>query len=189
MRFIKTIPAAAAASLFPTMAMAHTGLHGDGWLAGLGHPVSGIDHLLAMVAVGFWAGRIGGTARWLVPLVFVGVMALGAVPGALAGTLPGLEGWLAASVVFLGLMVAFEVRLATLPAALLVGCFAAFHGLAHGAEMPAMTSAAGYAAGFLATTAVLHGLGIAMAAIPLRSIFVRFAGLAITATGLVLAAG
>jgi urease accessory protein len=158
--------AAAAAALLAAMssvALAHPG-HGDaGGLAhGFLHPLGGLDHVLAMVAVGLFAAHLGGRALWLVPATFVAVMALGGALG-MAGTgLPFVETGIALSVVVLGLAVALRISVPTLAAMALVGFFAIFHGYAHGAEMPVDASGASYAAGFLAATALLHGAGIAL---------------------------
>lgn len=152
------IAALAAGTLAPSLALAHTGLGAHGAFDGLAHPFLGADHLLAMVAVGLWAARLGGAAQWAVPVSFVAVMALGAtLPG-----MAGIEGGIGASVVVLGLMVALAVRVPTVAAALLVAAFAAFHGAAHGAEMPSGASGLAYGAGFIAATTALHGAGLVL---------------------------
>ena len=144
-------------------ALAHTGHGGAGGFAhGLIHPVGGLDHLLAMVAVGLHAALLGGRALWLVPATFVTVMALGGAVGAAGYPLPYVEIGIALSVVVMGLAVALRVGLPTLAAMALVGLFAIFHGHAHGAEMSADASGYAYAAGFMLTTALLHGAGIAL---------------------------
>jgi len=157
---------AAPAAIFIALtdsALAHTG-HGDagGFAHGLIHPVGGLDHLLAMVAVGLYAALLGGRALWLVPATFVTVMALGGAVGAAGYPLPYVEIGIALSVVVMGLAVALRVGLPTLAAMALVGLFAIFHGHAHGAEMSADASGYAYAAGFMLTTALLHGAGIAL---------------------------
>ncbi|MEZ5508240.1 MAG: HupE/UreJ family protein [Gammaproteobacteria bacterium] len=141
-------------------ALAHTG-HGDahGVLTGLAHPFSGLDHILAMVAVGLWAAQMGRQALWLLPLVFPAVMALGGAAGMAGWALPGIEVGIALSSVVLGLMVLGKVQLPALAASLLVGVLAVFHGFAHGAELPASTSGLQYAAGFVIGTLVLHLIG------------------------------
>ena len=148
---------------FTGTAFAHTG-HGDtgGFLHGFSHPPSGLDHVLAMVAVGLYAAMIGGRALWAVPATFVGVMAIGAALGVAGYTLPYTEIAIALSVIVLGLAVAFRINIPTLAAMALAGLFAIFHGHAHGAEMPLDLSGYEYAAGFLLATALLHGAGIGL---------------------------
>jgi urease accessory protein len=157
--------AAVAAVLFiamPVAALAHTG-HGDagGFTHGFLHPLGGLDHVLAMVAVGLFAAHLGGRALWLVPATFVAVMALGGALGMAGIALPFVETGIALSVVVLGLAVALRIGVPVLAAMALVGFFAIFHGYAHGAEMPQDASGVAYAVGFLAATALLHGAGIA----------------------------
>jgi len=144
-------------------ALAHPG-HGDatGFTHGFMHPLGGLDHVLAMVAVGLFAAHLGGRALWLVPAAFVAVMAAGGALGIAGIAVPFVETGIALSVVVLGLAVALRVSVPLLAAMALVGLFAIFHGYAHGAEMPVDASGAGYAAGFLAATALLHGIGIAI---------------------------
>jgi len=143
--------------------LAHTG-HGDagGFAHGVMHPVGGLDHVLAMVAVGVFAAHLDGRALWLVPATFVAVMALGGALGMAGVGLPFVETVIALSVVVLGLAVALRVSVPTLAAMALAGFFAVFHGHAHGAEMPADVSGAAYATGFMLATALLHGAGIAL---------------------------
>ncbi len=160
----KRIAAAAAVLLsLSGAALAHTG-HGDasGFAQGLSHPLGGLDHLLAMVAVGLYAALLGGRALWCVPATFVAVMALGGAAGAAGYALPYVEIVIALSVVVLGLAVALRLGLPTVAAMALVGSFAVFHGHAHGAEMPQGASGLAYATGFLLTTALLHAAGIAL---------------------------
>jgi urease accessory protein len=144
-------------------AFAHPG-HGGaaGFSHGFLHPLGGLDHVLAMVAVGLFAAHLGGRALWAVPAAFVAAMALGGTLGMAGVALPFVETGIAVSVIVLGLVVALRVSVPTLAATGLVGFFAVFHGYAHGAEMPADASGASYAAGFLAATALLHGAGIAL---------------------------
>lgn len=161
---IRRLPALlAAALLFPGLAHAHTGI-GDahGFMHGFEHPIGGLDHVLAMVAVGLLAAVLGGRALWAVPAAFVLTMAVGGLVGMSGFELPFVEIGIALSVVALGLAVAFRVHLPTLAAMALVGFFAIFHGFAHGAEAPADASGLGYAAGFLLATALLHGAGLAL---------------------------
>jgi urease accessory protein len=146
----------------PTAAFAHTGA-GDahGFLHGFMHPVGGIDHVLAMVAVGVFAFVLGGRALVLVPLAFVGMMAVGFVLGANGVALPYAELAIAVSSIVIGGVAALGRRLPIIAAMALVGGFATFHGWAHGAEMPADAGALTYALGFVAATALLHVAGIA----------------------------
>lgn len=148
-------------------AQAHTlGLPHMDLLTGLAHPFSGLDHILAMVAVGLWAAQLGGRALWLVPLTFVLTMAAGGVLGFLGLPLPYVELGIAGSVLILGILVALASRLPLAASMMLVGIFALFHGYAHGAEMAINASALGYSLGFMLATATLHasGIGIALAA-------------------------
>lgn len=155
--------AVAAASL-PSLAWAHPGHeHAVGFVSGFAHPFGGLDHLLAMVLLGVWAGQAGGRAAWLLPLAFVSAMTAAGIMG-MAGTgLPAVELGIAGSVVALGLLLALQARLPLAAAAALTAVFAAFHGHAHGAEMPAASNPLLYGAGFVAATALLHGAGIAIA--------------------------
>lgn len=142
-------------------AFAHTGhLPAGGFGHGIVHPFAGIDHLLAMLAVGLWAAQLGGRAVWVVPASFVGTMLAGGALG-IAGIIPPfLETGISLSVLLLGLAIAFAVRLPVVFPAALVAVFALFHGAAHGAEMPAASSGAAYALGFALSTAALHAAGI-----------------------------
>ncbi len=160
-RLVLALPAAAA--LLPTTALAHTGVGGTaGFAHGFLHPVSGIDHVLAMVAVGLFAAHLGGRALWLVPLAFVGMMAVGGALGVAGVGLPFVEAGIALSVVVLGAAVALRLDLSTAAAMALVGIFAVFHGHAHGAEMPETASGLAYGLGFVAATAVLHAVGVGL---------------------------
>ena len=150
------------AALVPTAEAHSLGAAGGGLAAGLAHPFCGLDHLLAMIAVGLWAAQLGGRARWLAPLAFVGVMAASAWLAVGGAELPLLEPAVAGSVLALGLLVACAVRVATPASLALVGVFAIFHGYAHGLELPASAVPALYALGFVAATATLHGLGLAL---------------------------
>lgn len=181
-----------AAAATASGASAHTfGAQGAGFAQGFAHPFGGIDHLLAMVAVGLWAAQRGGRALWAAPGAFLAMMALGGVAGALGVTLPLVELAVAASLIVLGAAVALAIRLPAAASAVLVGLFALFHGHAHGTELPQTASALAYGLGFLAATASLHGLGIAIGSVLKRDVgklLVRLGGAGIAATGLVLAA-
>jgi urease accessory protein len=148
--------------LSPAVAFAHPG-HGDnGLLAGVAHPLTGMDHLLAMVAVGLWAAQQKGAARWALPVTFVATMLLGGVLGFEGLQLPAMESGIAASVLALGLAVALAVRPPLSLAVAATALFALFHGVAHGLELPEMSSPWAYAAGFVVATATLHAAGYAL---------------------------
>jgi urease accessory protein len=134
--------------------------HGS-FTTGLTHPFSGIDHILAMVAVGLWAAQIGGRARGIVPASFVTMMGAGFLLAMNHIPLPFVEPGILASVVGLGLLVALAVRLPLAAGAAVVGLFALFHGHAHGGEMGAATPIS-FAIGFMIATAILHGIGLGL---------------------------
>ena len=148
----------------PTAALAHTG-HGDasGFVHGFMHPIGGIDHILAMVAVGVFAYLLGGTALWLVPASFVLMMAVGFLLGIGQVDVPLVELGIALSSVVIGGAAALGRPMPVVAAMSLVGVFAIFHGHAHGAEMPVDASGLEYAAGFIVAPALLHAAGIAAA--------------------------
>lgn len=154
-----TLPVAVV--LAPSMALAHAG-HGytSGLMHGFTHPITGIDHILAMVAVGVLAAQLGGRDLWLLPLSFAGVMTIAGISGMAGIQLPFSEFGIAVSVVVLGLAVTFPRTLPALGSLALVGLFGMFHGYVHGAAMPSGASGATYAMGFLGATALLIGLGI-----------------------------
>jgi urease accessory protein len=171
-----------------SVAQAHPFHAGDGWSAGLAHPFLGADHALAMIAVGIWAAQLGRRATFGVPLAFVAVVALGAALALAGVALPLVEPGIAASVLALGLLVAFAVRLPFAAAAGLVAGFALLHGHAHGLELPAMASAVTYVAGFAAATALLHVLGILVGR-TLHGRAVQLAGVCVALSGVALIAG
>mgnify|MGYP002632000852 CR=1 FL=1 len=141
---------------------AHTGVGGtSGFAHGFSHPLGGLDHMLAMVAVGLLAVQLGSRALWLVPLSFLAMMAVGGAAGVFGIKLPLIELGIAGSVIVLGALVALQASITVTVAMGLVGFFAIFHGFAHGAEMPVNVSGFTYAAGFMTATAILHGLGMA----------------------------
>lgn len=148
--------------LAPTAAFAHTG-HGDtsGFWHGFLHPIGGLDHVLAMLAVGVFAYALGGRALWLVPLSFVGMMGAGFLLGVSGISLPFAELVIALSGLVIGGAAVFGRRMPIAAAMSLVGAFAVFHGIAHGAEMPADAASLDYALGFVAATLLLHATGIA----------------------------
>ncbi|TWA70054.1 urease accessory protein [Azospirillum brasilense] len=143
-------------------AAAHTGhADGSGFLSGFLHPLGGLDHLLAMVAVGLWAAQTGGRALWMLPIAFVTMLTGGALIGMSGFELPMVEAGIAASVAVLGLLVILNKRVSVYAGMALVGVFAMFHGHAHGAEMPAAAHPLLFGAGFILSTVLLHAAGIA----------------------------
>jgi len=148
----------------PVYAHVQTGA-ASGFLTGVGHPVSGLDHVVAMIAVGLWGAQLGAPALWLLPVAFPMMMALGGVVGLIGVPLPGIEVGIAASAVLLGLVVMFALRPPLAVAVALVAVFAIFHGHAHGTELPPGQSALLYSMGFVVATGCLHGVGIAIGVI------------------------
>lgn len=148
-------------SLLITPAAAHEG-HGvaGGFTSGFLHPFFGLDHVVAMVAVGLWGAFLGMPAIWLLPIVFPLVMAMGGALGGVGMVLPGVELGIAASAVVLGTMVAFAAKPPIWIAAVIVGAFAIFHGHAHGAELPEAANPLAYSIGFVIATGLLHLAGI-----------------------------
>lgn len=148
-------------AVVPVAALAHEEAgQAAGFLAGLAHPVSGLDHVLAMIAVGLWGAVLGLPAIWVLPVAFPLVMAVGGLMGLLGFPLPGVEVGIAVSAIVLGTMVLAEVRPPLWLAAAMVAFFAVFHGHAHGRELPEGTSALLYSLGFVVATGVLHAVGI-----------------------------
>ncbi|HVY58100.1 MAG TPA: HupE/UreJ family protein [Xanthobacteraceae bacterium] len=162
---------AVAMAMFPTIASAHPGLgpHQD-FVHGFMHPLSGLDHILTMVAVGLIAAHLGGRAMVLVPAAFVGAMSLAGLAGMAGINLPFVEIGIALSVIVLGAAVALRVQLPLVATMAIVGFFAIFHGHAHGTEMPATASGLLYGSGFVLATALLHAVGIGL------GLLVGFAG-------------
>lgn len=136
-----------------------TGLAG-GFPMGFEHPLTGFDHLLAMVSVGVWGAVLGRPLLYSLPVVFPAVMVLGALLGMLAIPLPSVELGIALSVLVLGACVGLSIRAPVWVAALIVGTFAVFHGYAHGTELPSAADPIGYSVGFVLATGLLHVLGI-----------------------------
>ncbi|MET3520008.1 HupE/UreJ family protein [Mesorhizobium sp. M4B.F.Ca.ET.215.01.1.1] len=156
-------------------AYAHVGVGTtSSFTAGFMHPLSGLDHMTAMVAVGLWAALKGGKAIWAWPLAFVGVMLAGGALGMLHVPVPFVEPGILASVVALGLLVALAVDLPVSAGVAIIGLFALFHGHAHGTEVPENAGGLEYMAGFAGATALLHATGIAAA----LGLGMRFRGLA-----------
>lgn len=148
----------------PSMTFAHSGAgaHEHGFVSGFLHPLGGLDHVLAMVAVGLLAAHLGGRALFLVPAAFMAAMAFGGWLGVAGVKLPFVETGIALSVIVLGALVAARANLALVIAMTVSAVFAVFHGYAHGAELPGGASALVYGAGFVAATAALHLIGIAL---------------------------
>jgi urease accessory protein len=173
--------ALAATALVTPLAWGHAGHDVGGAASGFTHPFQGLDHMLAMLAIGLWAAQQGGRARWAVPLAFVATMALGALAGFAGLSLPAVEPMVAASVVVLGLILAAGVRAPLSAGVTIAALFAVFHGYAHGAEASGAPIAA-YLLGMLAATALLHGGGY-VTGLAVRASALRWAGAAVAAGG------
>jgi len=174
--------------LLPAALFAHTrGGEAAGLLAGLSHPVSGLDHVLAMVAVGLWGAQLGPPAVWLLPVAFPMVMALGGTLGLVGVHLPGVEIGIALSAIGLGAAVLFEAKPKLGVAAALVGFFAIFHGHAHGTELPPGANGLLYSIGFVVATGLLHLAGIGIGTIhrwPAGRTALRWTGALVALAGL-----
>jgi len=163
-----------------------TGLSG-GFISGFLHPLTGPDHVAAMVAVGLWGAFLGSPAMWTLPVVFPLVMAFGGVLGILGVPLPYVETGIASSALILGLMVALAVKPPIWIAAVIVGVFAIFHGHAHGTELPDAANPIAYGVAFVVATGLLHLCGIAFGLLtkwPQGQLAVRAGGGVIAAAGL-----
>jgi urease accessory protein len=176
------------AVLWPLGAWAHVGSgEAGGFLTGLQHPVSGFDHVLAMIAVGLWGAQLGAPALWILPVVFPMMMAMGGMLGLMGIPIPGVEVGIAVSAIVLGFMVLTEARLKIQLAMVIVAFFAIFHGHAHGTELPAGQSGLLYSIGFVAATGCLHGAGITIGLIhrwPTGRVVLRGAGSLVCAAGI-----
>ncbi len=149
-----------------TSAYAHTGEESaNGFLAGVLHPLTGFDHLLAMVAVGIWGATLGRPLIWVLPVAFPMLMVVGGILGITGVPLPYIESGIATSVIVLGLAIAAAWRAPVPVAVAIVAAFGVFHGYAHGAELPQSASPAAYVAGFVLCTGALHLAGIALGAL------------------------
>jgi urease accessory protein len=147
--------------VLPQAAFAHEQVGvGGGLVSGFLHPLTGIDHLIAMVAVGIWGAQLGAPAIWVLPITFPLVMAIGGVVGILHVPLPMPEVMIALSALILGAAVAVRMRLPFAAAAAIVAVFAIFHGYAHGAELPKSANPLAYGVGFVVATGLLHLCGI-----------------------------
>jgi urease accessory protein len=169
-------------------AFAHI-LEGDaagGFISGFMHPISGWDHILAMVSVGLWGAQLGAPAIWLLPVTFPMVMAFGGMLGLMGVPLPGTEVGIALSAIGLGAVVATEARPPLWAAAVLVGFFAIFHGHAHGTELPPDENGVLYSVGFVVATGLLHLTGIAIGLIHrwgIGQMVLRVGGVGVAAAG------
>lgn len=171
----------------PSLAHAHVGVgEVHSFMHGLTHPLDGLDHVCAMIAVGLWAAQMGGRTVWLVPLTFVAVMALGGSLGMADVPLAFAEQGIVMSLLVLGVLIAAAVRLPLAVSVVMIGVFALCHGYAHVVEMPQSASVFIYAAGFILSTTLLHASGIYMALFAKgigRAQWLRLAGVAITLCG------
>jgi urease accessory protein len=188
----RALPALVLLMLLPTSALGHSegGTAGAGFLTGFLHPLGGLDHVLAMLAVGMWGAQLGNPAIWVLPVAFPQVMALGGVAGILGVPLIGIELGVTLSVIVLGSMIALDRRPPLWAAFLIVSFFAVFHGYAHGAELPGKTGAVAYSAGFVTATGLIHltGIGIGFVVkLPHGVKMLRAGGSAIAAAGVFLA--
>jgi urease accessory protein len=177
--------------LFSTCAGAHAHLiPGDarGFGSGFAHPLHGLDHLLAMIAVGLWAAQLGGRARWAVPASFMGVMIVGAALAMSGLRLPFVEEGVLLSVLVLGFLITFASRFPLAASMAIVGLFAIFHGHSHGTEIPVNAVGFAYGAGFALATAALHGCGIGLGCLArfVSLPVVRWAGAGIAVAGICL---
>lgn len=169
---ISRLPLAAVVSAFgaallmvavPGAAEAHI-LQGEagGFLHGFEHPLSGLDHLLAMFCVGLWGAQMGGRAVWSLPIAFPLIMVVGGMMGIAGVPLPAVESGIALSIIVLGAAIALVWRPPEWLAVLVIGVFAIFHGYAHGAELPTAADPADYAIGFVFATGLVHLAGVAV---------------------------
>jgi urease accessory protein len=161
LRIFRCLPLAVAGLILPQTAFAHEQVGvGGGLVSGFLHPLTGIDHLIAMVAVGIWGAQLGAPAIWVLPITFPLVMAIGGVLGILHVPLPMPEVMIALSALILGAAVAVRMRLPFATAAVVVAVFAIFHGYAHGVELPKSANPLAYGVGFMVSTGLLHLCGI-----------------------------
>jgi len=182
-----------ALALAASPALAHTtkGL-GVGFVSGFTHPLTGLDHILAMVAVGIWGTQLGKPAIWMLPVTFPLLMSFGGALGVRGVPLPGVEIGVAAAAAVLGLMIVLAARPPIALAAVLVGFFAIFHGYAHGIELPKAAYPLAYGVGFVLSTGLLHLTGIALGLMerwPVGVKALRGMGAGISAAGVCLLLG
>ena len=175
----------------PGLASAHTGAgETSGFIHGFYHPFSGLDHMLAMLAVGIWGIQLGNKMRWGLPGAFLAALVLGGGLGFYSVPVPYIEEGILVSVVVLGALIASKYTISSAMSMVIVGLFAVFHGYAHGAEMPVTIEALSYTAGFTAAAALLIACGTATTGYLQKvnlSAWVRVAGSAITIGGMYLA--
>jgi urease accessory protein len=170
------------------VACAHVeGGQAAGFITGLQHPWSGLDHILAMIAVGLWGAQLGSPALWILPIAFPVMMSVGAMMGLIGIPVPGVEVGIAFSAILLGTMILAEIRPKLGIAIALVGFFAIFHGHAHGTELPDGQSGLLYSMGFVIATGCLHGLGVLLGcakSLPAGQLVLRAAGTFIAGMGI-----
>ncbi len=155
--------------LFSPLAMAHPGHLGNhSFSAGFLHPMTGLDHLAVMLGVGILAAMLGGNERWKMPLSFIALMVVGATLGVSGILVPGVETFIALSVLVMGIMLCTGSLMPKKLALGLIMVFAVFHGMAHGAEMPVNSQTLHYFSGFVLATATLHIAGIAIGEVAMR---------------------
>ena len=170
-------------------AEAHTGLAQNGFMSGLSHPLLGLDHLLAMLAAGLWAGRLGGKASWALPIVFIAIMSVSAIGSNMGlqglGSLLLIENGIAVSLLLLGLFIVFAIKLPTVIGMMVVSLFAVFHGVAHGTGWPIAASPYWYVSGFFFSTVLLMVVGVKTGAArdDRFQLLIRMAGMMIAGTG------
>ena len=190
-------PGAAALAIVSMLAIAesasaHPGHGTAGFLPGVIHPLTGIDHIAAMVAVGLWATQLGKRAIWMVPTAFVVMMIMGAGLAFAGLRIPFVEQGIAASILVLGLLIVFAMRMPVAAGMALVGLFAIFHGWAHGSEMHPEASALAFGCGFVLSTIALHAVGIALGILLAKArqkVWVRLTGLSLVGCAALLFAG
>ena len=192
MKALKTKGLFAAALLVATGSVfAHPGHeHASSFMSGFSHPMGGLDHLLAMVAIGLWAASLGGRALWAIPVAFVMTMIFGGGLAVAGMSVPFVEQGILLSVIVLGALVLFAKRLPTLVCAAIAGAFALFHGAAHGMEMPLTANGLQYALGFALATAGLHAVGLGFGQVMAKigtPLVTRISGSFIATAGLFLA--
>jgi urease accessory protein len=184
---IKSASIAAFAICISQLAQAHISKgESSGFLSGVLHPISGLDHVLAMISVGLWGAQMGSPAVWVLPVAFPMVMALGGLMGLLGIPLPGTEYGIAASMILLGSVVVIAWKPPLWVAALLVSVFAIFHGHSHGTELPPGQDGLMYSVGFVCATGCLHGIGVSVGLVHRWSwgqVFLRLSGAFVAAMG------
>lgn len=193
LRLLTALSVGATLIVLGTPANAHLlDASGAGWSHGFSHPFSGLDHILAMLAVGIWAAQTGRPAIWVLPVVFPLAMAVGGMIGVAGLPVPGIEAGIAASVLILGLLIAFQAKPPLTASAILVALFAVFHGHAHGTELPQAASPVLYGLGFVLATAILHLIGLSIGYVvrlPKGKLAIRIGGGGIAAAGVTLFIG